>query len=167
MSKRLLSLAAAVALLTLVVGIIGPVAATKGDKTLTFAVVDKNSDDAQNVTLIDVGAAGFSIGDYFVLSADPVFNRQGTREVGVTTGDCLIVHTNAETVVTTLECDATFTFSQRGSLTVEGPVSVAQSGEESGRVAITGGTNQFKTAHGEVVLTPIEGGLLFTFHVIL
>lgn len=167
MSKRWAGFGAAVALLALVVSIIGPAAATKGDGRLTFTVIDRNSDDAQNVTLIDVGPAGFSIGDYFVLGADPVFNPEGTREVGVVTGDCLIVHVNAQTLVTTLECDATFAFSRKGSITVEGPVSVAQSGEESGRIAITGGTEQFKTAHGEVELAPTEGGLRFTFHVIL
>jgi hypothetical protein len=167
MTKPLVGVAAVIALLALAFSIIAPAAADKRDRRLNFRLLDKNEDDEQNNTLVDVGAEGFTVGDYFVLGADPVFTPDGTRQVGVVTGDCLVVHIDAQTFATTLECDATFALDRGGSLTAEGPVSVSSSGEESGRLAITGGTNQFRTAGGQIDIRPVQGGLLFRFEVIL
>jgi hypothetical protein len=158
--------AAIVASFVLAVSIITPAAADRTDEELKFSVLDKNADDPVNNTLIDVGTEGFSVGDYFVIGADAVFRPDGVREVGLVTGDCLVVQINAQTFAVALECDATFVLQGR-SLTVEGPVAVAPTGEESGRLAITGGTNRFKSASGEVELRAVEGGLLFSFHVLL
>lgn len=166
MKKRLVALGAAAAVMALAVSIIAPAAADKRFEKRTLRLAEKVADDEQFETEIDVGDPGPSVGDYIVFEGEPVFNRALTREVGVFRGDCLFVQMVGEEEAT-IECDITFDLKQ-GLITVEGPITFAEPFEAVQEVAITGGTDDFETAHGELQLDfSQETGARFTFKLLL
>jgi hypothetical protein len=61
------------------------------------------------------------------------------------------------------ECDISFDLAG-GLITVEGPFSEA---EPEANHAVTGGTDAYKTAHGELHIVATNEALEFTFHLVL
>jgi hypothetical protein len=169
MAKRLAVVAAALGMLALLVSAIGPAVAgngNDGDERVTLRLAEKAADDQQFTTQVDVGPKGFSVGDYEVLEGEPVYNRALTKQVGAVTGDVLIVSIEGQSV--TVEPDVTFDL-EGGVITVEGPITFSeQDFDPVQELAVTGGTNAYKTAHGELHIDISgEEGFLFTFKLIL
>jgi hypothetical protein len=143
-----------------------PAAADNGDRRVTLRLAEKAADDAQFETDIDVGEEGESIGDYTVFESEPIFNRALTRQVGVFQGDCLVVSIVPRESAT-VECDFTADL-DKGLITVEGPITFAEPFDEVQEWAVTGGTDAYKTAHGELELDfSDETGVRLTFRLIL
>lgn len=146
------ALAAIIALVGLTASIITPASSNTRYHRQTLHVTDKASDGGE--IFIDVGEEGDSAGDYIVIE-NKLYNAAGTKKVGEATGDCLLL-------VVLGECDLSFKL--RGGLIVfEGPVNFA----ETSRLAVTGGTGRYKTAHGTVVATPSEQGFDFVIKLLL
>jgi hypothetical protein len=166
MAKRLAVLAAAVGVLALVVSMIVPAVADNGDERVTLRLAEKAADDEQFFTEIDVGKKGFSVGDYTVVKGDPVYNRALTKKVGTVSGDALVVWTKGQSA--TVEGDVTFDL-KGGLITVEGPITFSeQDFDPVQELAVTGGTDAYKTAHGELeVDISDEAGFRFTFKLLL
>jgi hypothetical protein len=167
MAKRFTALGAVVAVMALVVSMVAPALSGGSGRRVVLRLAEVTADDEE--TEIDVDDNGFpTVGDYFVLSGDPVFERDRETQVGVARGDCMFVEVVDETAAT-IECDITFDL-KRGLITVEGPITFAEEDfEVVQEVAVTGGTNAYKTAHGELAVdfSEEEEGLLFTFRLIL
>ncbi|HEX2236012.1 MAG TPA: hypothetical protein VHK89_07030 [Actinomycetota bacterium] len=167
MGKRAAVLASAVAVLALTVSLIAPAASDQRYDRVNFTVRDKASDDEQNNIDIDVGEQGFGVGDYFVLSKDPFFDRSLGKRLGYFTGDCLFVSVNEATFEATIECDVTVNFRNGSTITVEGPVTFTENAEAQTTFAVTGGTGRYETAHGEVQATFAEEGGTFRFRLLV
>jgi hypothetical protein len=168
MPKRLAVLGVVVAILALVVGAIAPASSDDASRRVVLRFADVSADDEQFETEIDVDDNGFpTVGDYLVLRREPVFERDRETQVGVLEGDCLFVEVVDETAAT-IECDLTWVL-KRGLITVEGPITFAEEDfQVVQEVAVTGGTNAYKTAHGELAVNfSQEEGLIFTFRLIL
>jgi hypothetical protein len=167
-AKRLAVLGAVVAVLALVVSPIAPASSDEKVKRAVLHLAENAADDEEFTTDIDVDDDGFpTVGDYFVLGGEPIFERDRETQVGVDRGDCIFVEVVDETAAT-IECDITFDL-ERGLITVEGPITFAEEDfEVAQEVAVTGGTDAYKTAHGELAINlSEEEGLLFTFQLIL
>ena len=168
MARRFGVLAAALGLLGLVIVMIAPVAADNRYDRVNFTVWDKAEDDEQTSIDVDVGEEGFGIGDYFVLSKDPFFNRSLTKQRGYFTGDCVFVAVNEETFEATVECDVTANFNNGSTITVEGPITFSEEAATlEATLAVTGGTGRYETAHGEVDVTFGDDGAEFDFELLL
>jgi hypothetical protein len=171
MTKRLGVFGAVVAVLALVVTMVAPATSdenAKNDRRVVLRLAESAADDEEFISEIDVDDDGFTtVGDYLVFSGEPVFRRDRETQVGVIRGDCLFVEVVGETAVT-LECDVTFDL-RGGLITVEGPVTFAEEDFEAVQeVAVTGGTDAYKTAHGELAVNIAqEEGFLYTFRLIL
>ena len=108
--------------------------------------------------LIDVGAPGSSIGDYFVFFE--TLSVRG-REVGIGAGQCVTVEGVPPYTTFTAQCVATLDLA-RGQITLQGLVEFQGEGEMSPfTVAITGGTGAYRGASGEARVIPrvIPGGI--------
>jgi hypothetical protein len=86
MLKRLGVLGAVIALVALSVSMVAPAGAGDDDRTnrndkVTLRLAEKLTDDEEFSSDVDVGDEGFSVGDYFVLFDDPVFNRALTKQL--------------------------------------------------------------------------------------
>ena len=166
MAKRLALSATVVGMLALVVSMVVPAVANNGNEEhVTLRLAEKASDDAQFDTDIDVGEKGFSVGDYTVIGDEPVYNRALTKQVGTASGDVLIVSIKGQSA--RAELDVTFDL-KGGLITAEGPLTFSEQASDVQEVAVTGGTDAYKTAHGELELdTSNEQGLRFTFKLTL
>jgi hypothetical protein len=168
--KRLGVFGAAVATLALLISVTPATSDEKAKKHrhVVLRLAEVAADDEEFISEIDVDDNGFpTVGDYLVFSGEPVYERDRTTQVGVIRGDCLFVEVVDETAAT-IECDITFDL-ERGLITVEGPITFAEEDfEVVQEVAVTGGTDAYKTAHGELhVDLSEEEGFLFTFRLIL
>ena len=116
----------------------------KGDKLRVVA-----TDYTREV--IDVGASGPSIGDYFVFFE--TLSVRG-REVGIGAGQCVTVEGVPPYATFTAQCVATLDLA-RGQITLQGLVEFQGEGEMSPfTVAITGGTGAYRGAGGEARVIP-------------
>jgi hypothetical protein len=118
-----------------------------GDKVRILQVtLQHRGQEAQ----LDLGASGPSIGDRFIFSGNLV--RNGKR-VGVGAGDCVTVlftpgpDPQGEPEAATDQCTATVSL-PKGQITVQGLVD--RTGPVPIKLAITGGTGAYRTAHGEL-----------------
>jgi hypothetical protein len=163
MVKRLGVLGAVIAVVAVLVSMVAPAGAGDGNNgkdKVTLRLAEKLTDDEQFITDVDVGEDGFSVGDSLILFDDPVFNRALTKQVGTFEGDCVVVDVDGPT----FECDLT-AFLPGGLLTVEGPFDFSAGEAEW---AVTGGTDKYKTAHGELHLDFSDGETNFlTFKLVL
>lgn len=121
--------------------------------------MEKLTDDEQFSTDVDVGDEGFSVGDSSS-STTRSFNRALTKQVGAAEGACVAVDLDGPT----FECDLTGLL-PGGLITVEGPFDLSAGEAEW---AVTGGTDKYKTAHGELRLDFSDGETNFlTFKLFL
>ena len=126
----------AVAALAVTLGVGVAAAAPTGGKT--FTIVERATTDA----VIDLGAAGDSIGDMLAFGND-VYNAANTTKVGRDEGVCF--RTNPGLA---WECTYT-TILSGGSITVQGPF---YDDLHDSWLAITGGTGKFANARGQLTL---------------
>jgi hypothetical protein len=125
-------------------------AATKRG-VLTVLEVDNPKHD----TFVDVGASGESPGDYFLFE-NKLMTPDGSRQVGRDSGRCTLG-------IGTFSCDATAKIFGKGKIVVSG----ALFSENDNRIAITGGTGAYRTAHGQLVIDDLgNGNTVLAFHVI-
>jgi hypothetical protein len=153
-SKKLWVVGWCVALAGLVVSLIAP---ASSDTSYRGRVLRFASPSAE-LTEVDVGEPGESLGDYLILN-DPVFSRALTEEVGTLRGMCVLVEEDA------CEIDVTWDL-QGGQVTVEGTFHFREVRNE---FVVTGGTGAYKTAHGSLVTLSVVGEDIFnyTFRLIL
>ncbi len=136
------------------VGVLGMGVASASDSarsasTLNFQVVVRDAD----LTYVDVGPAGDSVGDMLVRNS-PLFNRSNTRRVGRSPISCVIVDLQRPP-----RCNADARL-RRGTIALQGEL-----GQPRFLFAVTGGTGAFQNASGEAhgtVLAPDRVRL--TFH---
>ena len=101
---------------------------------------------------IDLGEPGDSLGDQFVFSGD-LF--RGGEKVGIDGVVCTIVRL-VPMVSATAQCVATAEL-PKGQITVQGLATFSEETEgEPFRLAITGGTGKYRTAHGEVIVQDVS-----------
>jgi hypothetical protein len=164
--KRLGLLGAVIAVMALVVGAVSPAlgSSSKGaastasghaDKTIRVLAVFTEFD-----ANIDVGAAGFSLGDEVVFSGNLLRNGQQVGRVGVV---CTFVSTaNADRVEA--QCPTT-SILPGGQITTQGTI-VNRSLNFT--LPITGGSGRYQGAGGQVVSrdvsTPTQPQVELTFH---
>ncbi|WP_143219126.1 allene oxide cyclase barrel-like domain-containing protein [Actinokineospora bangkokensis] len=140
MEKTLLGLVAAGALICCV-----PSASAASGKQFVLQVLqDKN-------TLVDVGAPGVGVGDYYVYAN--VLGRDG-RAVGTDGSSCLVTAVDQGKVTTSCVLSVKL---PEGQLTAQ---SLWSTGEGVVEMAVTGGTGAYRGASGTLtcrdVLTPAE-----------
>lgn len=163
MLRKLAVVATVLGLVGLTVSIISPAVSDSRYEERTIRLAEKFSDDAE--TIVDVGDKGFSAGDYFVFGNDPVYNRARTKKRGTASGECKVVAIEAR-VSAHFECDVSF-YLGGGSLTVEGGLEDSDQGPEFAPFAVTGGTDDYKSAHGTLEIGEEADGLTFTFKLLL
>jgi hypothetical protein len=112
---------------------------------------------------LDLGEEGDSLGDEFVFS-DDLF-RHGER-VGIDGGTCTLVRLEPM-VSATLQCLVTAEL-PKGQITAQGLITFSEETEgEPFRLAITGGTERYKDAHGQVRVVEVsETEARLTFQII-
>src|SRR4051794_24660724 len=110
------------------------------------------------IKLLDLGDAGFSLGDASVFSDDLLTAPNG-KTVGFDGGTCTVVRVkDAGTQSGTLQCLVTFSLpggqvaTQALTDTANGGLSGTQSS------AITGGTGRYHNAHGQAAIEFLNGG---------
>ena len=126
-----------------------------GERHKKVRIIELRSVTVQSADL-DLGTAGFTVGDRFVFS-DDVF--QGDRQVGTLGGECTTVRilpqplpAGQEPTSVTVQCLVS-TQLPRGQLTAQGLVTFD---EGPFTLAITGGTGAYRTAHGEARVTEVS-----------
>jgi allene oxide cyclase len=120
-----------------------------GGRRIVITVVERAVSD----TVTDVGPAGDSPGDLLTF-VNPVFDKENERRVGHDEGSCIRV----SSVRGVWDCSFT-TFLEGGQIRVSGPFY----DERDSAFAITGGTGQYKTAHGTMLLLHGENAAEFGF----
>ena len=95
---------------------------------------------------LDLGDKGFGLGDQFVFT-DDIY--EDDELVGTDHGVCTVTRIDDPEV--TFQCVATLVLDDRGQITLQGAVTFEESDETpTFTVAITGGTDEFSDADGEV-----------------
>jgi hypothetical protein len=156
--KRFGVVGATIGLLALVVSLIGPAWSDSRYERINLRLEDKGSDDKGHYVDVNVGGKAFPrTGDYFVVRADFLYRRGTDEKVGTYSGDCLLTLLAGPEV----ECDLTFNLSD-GIVTAEGPLNFS---EQSGALAITGGTGKYKTAHGQIKFETTDTGTFFDLNI--
>jgi hypothetical protein len=155
-------LGVAIALLLVVAGVTVAAAssATAGKHhTQTLQLVAKQT----QAKLLLLAAPGHGpVGNQF-LTTDDVY-RQG-RKVGHDATICQIV-ADFRQAGARFQCVATVSLPE-GELTVQGLATLPKAGSQPFTLAITGGTGAYRTAHGQVQVTPVsETEKHYTFTVI-
>jgi hypothetical protein len=156
--RKKLVLSATLALL-LAVASVSLASATSNDDN------DDNDDHTRVINLtattvqqadIDLGKEGLSLGDRFVFSDDL---SEGGKQVGTDGVDCVIVRldpkdaTEANLKAVTQHCVVTLSLPE-GQITGQALLTFTNTPTPPPfTVAITGGTGEFRTAHGEVQVT--------------
>ncbi len=95
--------------------------------------------------LIDVGSRGFSPGDYFVFE-ETLRDRDSGRVVGRTSVQCTVNFT-------TVMCRGTLSFTGKGNVEVSG--AVTEGGKDV--IAVTGGTESYQNARGQLRVGAVSG----------
>jgi hypothetical protein len=148
MGRRSVVLGAAVALVALVVGAIGPAWGSSGDK-------DKRRTFTLEALTTEQEFEGTALGDQIVFTSQLL---KGDTEVGHQAGVCTVTSVaRAEA-----QCVATYVF-RGGQITGQALIRLGDPAPYAG--AITGGSGKYQGAEGEVRVQPVSGtrGVL-TFH---
>jgi hypothetical protein len=149
--QRKLRLGGAVALLLAIVSLpagAAPSSSTKADGD-GVEVIRVTAIDVQD-TFLDLGEPGDSLGDQSVFSQD--LFRQGEK-VGTAGAVCTLVRL-VPMVSATAQCVATAKL-PRGQITVQGLLTFTD-GPSTFRLAITGGTGRYRTAHGVAIVEEVS-----------
>jgi hypothetical protein len=162
--RRLGAVGAMIGLLALVVSLIGPAWSSSRYEKITLRLEDRAADDEGHYIDVNVGGEAFPrIGDYFVVSADFLYEQGTNEKVGTYSGDCVLTQFDPEVGPVEAECDLTFQLS-KGIVTAEGPLNFV---EGPGALAVTGGTGKYKTAHGQIKPEDTPTATIFFFHIFL
>jgi len=150
--RKKLSVGAVLAALIALAAVLAP-AAISGDghgDHRGFKVIKLTSTVAQEADIDVAPLEQFNVGDGSAFSDDV---WKDGEKIGDDGGQCTIVRIDGTVAV--VNCVATFRL-PGGQLTVQGLITFdeTQSEEQPFTVAITGGTGQFATAHGEVYIAP-------------
>ena len=148
MGRRSVVLGAAVALVALVVGAIGPAWGSSGDK-------DKRRTFTLEALTTEQNFEGTALGDQIVFTSQLL---KGDIEVGHQAGVCIVTSVaRAEA-----QCVATYVL-PGGQITGQALIRLGDPAPYAG--AITGGSGKYEGAEGEVRVQPVSGtrGIL-TFH---
>jgi type II secretory pathway pseudopilin PulG len=148
MGRRSVVLGAAVALVALVIGAIGPAWGSSGDK-------DKRRTFTLEALTTEQEFEGTALGDQIVFTSQLL---KGDTEVGHQAGVCTVTSVaRAEA-----QCVATYAF-RGGQITGQALIRLGDPTPYAG--AITGGSGKYQGAEGEVRVQPVSGtrGIL-TFH---
>jgi hypothetical protein len=113
----------------------------------SFRLLTKTVDEAD----IDVGAPKESLGDYFVFTED--LFMKGKR-VGSDHGSCMATRIDAAEF--SLQCVVTLVLDGKGQITVQGAVTFSEASGSTFTLAITGGTDRFRGASGQVKVREIS-----------
>jgi hypothetical protein len=97
-------------------------------------------------TFVDTGKPGPSVGD-LVIARDEVLRPDGTP-AGTFRQVCTLVDLTGNPFTSTYECIGSIAL-QDGTITMEGPFQPSQPEQTA---ALTGGTGEFRTARGEIVV---------------
>jgi hypothetical protein len=141
-----LGMAAMAAALVAVVGVSLASAESKGSSKgqviKLFALTVQMTD-------IDLGPSGFSIGDQNVFS-DDLSPQKGSAPTGIDGGVCTIVRIDENANTTTAQCVVTASLAG-GQIAIQGLATFAEEQEPTTFVLpITGGSGSFRGASGEV-----------------
>lgn len=163
--RRTLRSAGVIAVLLMVVGVtVASVSAAPAGSSATAGSVETIRLTGRFVQQaeLDLGAAGESLGDQLVFTQD-LFRR--SQEVGTLGGVCTITGLEAGVSVT-FQCQATASLAA-GQITTQGLITFSAETEgQSFRVAITGGTGAYRTAHGQVTVVETATEDHLTFRII-
>jgi hypothetical protein len=150
----------AVLALALTIGVVSLVSTAAGAKKhgKKVQILNLTTRTAQEADL-DLGPTGPSVGDRFVFSEN-VF--RGDQQIGTDGGDCVVVRLEPnpvprrqEPTSVTINCVATVQL-PKGQVTVQGLVTFSEQSGDRFKLAITGGTGAYRTAHGEATITSSE-----------
>lgn len=130
----------------------------------SITVASASADDDGKIELVskvvqeadvDVPPTGeFGLGDGFVF-ADDLFD--GSEKVGEDAGQCTVVRLDAIAQSGTVQCVATLSL-PKGQITVQGLITFVGEEDPPFVLPITGGSGAYKTARGEIKVTPGENG---------
>jgi len=140
MSRTTIGAMLAVAVLALA----GTASAHDGNPGKTIKLVEAHKD--LQPTFVDTGQPGPSVGD-LVIARDGVLRENGTP-AGTFTQVCTLVELGSNPFTSTYECSGSIAVKD-GAITMQGPFVPA---EPEGTAAVTGGTGQYRTARGEIVV---------------
>jgi hypothetical protein len=155
MGKRWGVLGAAVALVVLLIGLVGPISSASGDNGRRHSFRLEALSTEQN--FLDLGAAGISLGDQIVFTTKLL---RGNTEVGHQGGVCTV------TSVQRNEAQCVATYSLPGGQ-ITGQALIVLGDPTPYAVAITGGSGRYGGVEGEIDVDPASQtqprGIL-TFH---
>jgi hypothetical protein len=97
-------------------------------------------------TFVDTGKPGPSVGD-LVVARDDVLRENGSP-AGTFRQTCTLVDLAGNPFTSTYECAGSIVLKD-GTITMEGPFTPS---DAESVAAITGGTGEYRTAHGEIVV---------------
>lgn len=144
MGKRLGALSVVIAIVAVAVGVVSPAAGSSGDaaRHRTIRVVSTITE----VSFIDVGAQGASLGDEIVFS-----NKLASRgsQIGHEGAVCTTVSLERNEA----QCVATFWF-RDGQITAQGLVTYGSRAPYA--APITGGSGKYEGAEGELHVRPVS-----------
>ena len=147
---------AVIAIVALGVLVSGTAAApTNGNAKRTLQIVATETQSE----FLDLGSAGPSLGDQFVISEEL---SRGGQEIGESGIVCTATHVLPPFDVVTFQCVASLSLKD-GQITLQGLIEV-QGEDDTGpfTVAITGGTGAYRGASGEAVIQGIDDGSIYT-----
>ena len=145
MTRMHLGAALAVAALALA----GTASADTADKShssheRTIRLVEANSE--LQPTFVDTGKPGPSVGD-IVVARDEVLRENGSP-AGTFRQTCTLVDLTGNPFTSTYECAGSLALKD-GTITMQGPFVPAEAEQTA---AVTGGTGEYRTARGEIVV---------------
>src|SRR5262245_57347478 len=123
----------------------------------TIRLEEDSSDDTG--AMVDLGEPGVTVGDYFPI-LDSLFRPGGNEPIGRTSGNCMILEAHPETHTSIQECWFTFDLPS-GSIAAQGPMDFSEPGPYE--LAVTGGTGNYRAAHGTLSVGDGARGVTFTF----
>jgi allene oxide cyclase len=128
-----------------------------GGGTVNSATTLTVREHAINEKVIDLTGHGDTSGDLLVFH-NPIFNKANTAQIGKDQGECIRVSVPDKS----WECHWTTKIKGRGSITVEGPFY----DNRDSKLAVTGGTGDFRMVRGWLALSAASGGYWFEFHLL-
>jgi allene oxide cyclase len=128
-----------------------------GGGTVTSATTLTVREHAVNEKVIDLAGNGDTAGDLLVFH-NPIFNKSNTKQIGKDQGECIRISVGDKS----WQCHWTTKIKGRGSIAVDGPFY----DNRDSKLAITGGTGDFRKVRGYLALSAAPGGYSFAFHLL-